>query len=60
MDTAELTGKLEALRGEGRLLEGLEEGRRLLEDASSDLARSVACFEMACNLAALDSDLGSA
>ena len=52
--------RLEALRGEGRLLEGLEVGRRLLEEAGTDLARSVACFEMACNLAELESDLDQA
>ncbi len=51
---------IEALRNEGSHEEASEAGRRLLEEASSDFSKSIACYEMACNLVEMDGDLEQA
>ncbi len=51
---------IEALRSEGKYREGNRIGRLLLREDSSDFARTVAYFEMACNLAEMEEDLDSA
>ncbi|MEE8524099.1 MAG: tetratricopeptide repeat protein, partial [Thermoanaerobaculia bacterium] len=51
---------IEALRLEGKYREGNRVGRSLLEDSDSDLAKTVAYFELAFNLAEMDEDLDQA
>lgn len=51
---------IEALRGEGKLREGLQLARRFLDQAGSDSARSVAYYELAYNLAEMEQDLDQA
>jgi len=51
---------MEALRSEGRYREGNRIGRRLLEEGSSNFARAIAYYEMACNLAEMEEDLDQA
>lgn len=51
---------IEALRSAGRLREGNQVGERLLEEGSSDYARSIGYYEMAFNLAELEEDLDRA
>ncbi|MGH9380835.1 MAG: tetratricopeptide repeat protein [Thermoanaerobaculia bacterium] len=51
---------IEALRQEGRLKEGRTLGERLLEEAESDFARTVACYELACSLAEMEEELDRA
>lgn len=51
---------IEALRGQGRLREGNTVGRRLLEDSATPFGQTLACYEMACNLAEMEEDLDSA
>ena len=52
---------MEAMRSQGRYREGLKVGQRLLDEGCSDQGRSVACYEMAWNLAEMeDADLEDA
>lgn len=51
---------IEALRGQGRLREGNTFGRRLLEESASPFGQTLACYEMACNLAEMEEDLDGA
>jgi tetratricopeptide (TPR) repeat protein len=51
---------IESLRGQGRLREGNLLGRRLLEDSATPFGQTLACYEMACNLAEMDEDLDHA
>lgn len=51
---------MEALRAEGRLREGNKVGRRMLAESSSNLAKTIAYYEMAWNLAELEQDLDEA
>ncbi len=51
---------IESLRGEGKYREGNEIGRRLLEEGGSNFTKSIACYEMAYNLAEMDEDLDEA
>ncbi|HVS03819.1 MAG TPA: tetratricopeptide repeat protein [Thermoanaerobaculia bacterium] len=51
---------IEALRGEGRYQEGNRLGRQLLARVRSDFSRSLACYELARNLAELEEDLDEA
>lgn len=51
---------IEALRGQGRLREGNAVGRRLLEDSATPFGQTLACYEMACNLAEMEEDLDGA
>ncbi len=48
---------IEALRSEGRYREGHRIGRDLLEEGTSSFAKTIAYYEMACNLAEMDEDL---
>ncbi len=51
---------IESLRSEGRFREGYRVGRRLLEEGSSNFARTIAYYEMAFSLAEMDEDLDRA
>jgi len=51
---------IEALRSEGKYREGNRIGRLLLSEGGSDLAKTVAYFEMAFNLAEIEEDLDDA
>jgi tetratricopeptide (TPR) repeat protein len=51
---------IEALRSAGRLREGNQVGERLIEEGSSDYARTIGYYEMAFNLAELEEDLDRA
>jgi tetratricopeptide (TPR) repeat protein len=51
---------IEALRSSGRLREGNQVGRRLLDEGSSAYARTIGYYEMAINLAELEEDLDEA
>jgi len=51
---------IEALRSEGRYKEGNRIGERLLEEDSSNFARTIAYYEMAYNLAEMEEDLDQA
>ncbi len=51
---------IEALRGEGKFVEGNRIGRRLLEEGSSDFSKAIAYYEMAYNLAEMEEDLDEA
>ncbi len=51
---------IEALRLEGKYREGNRIGRLMLADGGSDLAKTVAYFEMAFNLADMEEDLDDA
>ena len=51
---------IEALRQEGKYREGNRIGRWMLQDDPSDFAKTVAYFEMACNLADMEEDLDDA
>ena len=51
---------IESLRSEGKFLEGNKIGRRMLDEGTSDFARTIAYYEMAYNLAELESDLDEA
>lgn len=48
---------IEALRAEGRLREGDRLGHALLERSQGDFARTVAYYELSCNLAEMGEDL---
>lgn len=50
----------EALRSQGKLREGNRLGRRLLEEGESNFARTIACYELAYNLAEMEEDLDEA
>jgi tetratricopeptide (TPR) repeat protein len=49
-----------ALRGEGKFREGNRIGRNLLEEGTSNFARTIAYYEMAYNLAEMEEDLDQA
>ncbi len=51
---------IEALRQEGNYREGNRIGRMLLNSDPSDFAQTVACFELACNLADMEENLDEA
>lgn len=51
---------IEALRGEGRYREGNRVGVRLLDEGTSNFAKTIAYYEMAYNLAELEEDLDQA
>ena len=51
---------IEALRGEGKFLEGNRIGQRLLEEGASDFSKAIAYYEMAYNLAEMEEDLDEA
>jgi tetratricopeptide (TPR) repeat protein len=51
---------IEALRSSGRLREGNQIGRRLLEEGTSNYARTIGYYEMARNLAEMEEDLDRA
>ena len=51
---------MEALRGEGRHREGNQVGTRLLDEGTSNFAKTIAYYEMAYNLAELEEDLDQA
>lgn len=51
---------IEALRSQGRLRESHRLGRRLLGELDSDFAQTVACFELALDLAEIEEDLDDA
>ncbi|MDX1382797.1 MAG: tetratricopeptide repeat protein [Thermoanaerobaculia bacterium] len=51
---------MEALRGEGRYREGNQVGTRLLDEGTSNFAKTIAYYEMAYNLAELEEDLDQA
>lgn len=51
---------IEALRAEGRFREGNRLGERLLAETTSDFGRTVAYFELACNLAEMEEELDRA
>ena len=51
---------IEALRAEGRLEEGNRIGRRMLEESSTNLAQTIAYYELASNLAELEEGLSEA
>ncbi|HEX2254929.1 MAG TPA: tetratricopeptide repeat protein [Thermoanaerobaculia bacterium] len=50
----------EALRGQGKFREGNRLGRRLLAESPSPFTQTVACYEMAYNLAEMEEDLDEA
>lgn len=54
------TTLIEALRSEGKYHEGNRVGRLLLAEGRSAWSRTLACYEMACNLAELGEDLDEA
>lgn len=51
---------IEALRGEGKYREGNTVGRQMLNEGSSNFAKTIAYYEMAYNLAELEEDLDQA
>lgn len=51
---------IEALRSQGRFREGDRLGRALLSEGGSDVVETVACFEIAMNLAEIEEDLDEA
>jgi tetratricopeptide (TPR) repeat protein len=51
---------IEALRSEGRYREGNRIGRRLLDEGTSNFARTIAYYEMAYNMAEMEEDLDEA
>ncbi len=51
---------IEALRAEGRFREGNRLGEVLLQRSETDFGRTVAYFELACNLAEMEEDLDKA
>ncbi len=51
---------IEALRSQGKFREGNRIGRRLLDEGSSNFAKSIAYYEMAYNLAEMEEDLDEA
>ncbi len=50
----------ESLRSQGRFREGNRLGRRLLEEGESSFTKTIAYYEMACNLAEMEEDLDEA
>ena len=48
---------IEALRGEGKYREGNRIGGRLLDEGTSNFAKTIAYYEMAYNLAEMEEDL---
>ncbi|HUO86856.1 MAG TPA: tetratricopeptide repeat protein, partial [Thermoanaerobaculia bacterium] len=50
----------EVLRGQGKFREGNRLARRLLDGAGSSFTRTIAYYEMACNLAEMEEDLDEA
>ena len=51
---------MEALRSQGHYREGNRVGHQLLNEADSDFGKTVACFELALNLAEIEEDLDEA
>lgn len=51
---------IEALRSQGKFREGNRAGLRLLDEVSSNFAKTIAYYEMACNLAEMEEDLDAA
>jgi tetratricopeptide (TPR) repeat protein len=51
---------IESLRSQGKYREGNRVGRRLLDEGQSPLAKSIAYYEMAYNLAEMEEDLDEA
>jgi tetratricopeptide (TPR) repeat protein len=51
---------IEALRSQGKLREGNRIGLSLLDDESSNFTKTIAYYEMACNLAEMEEDLDAA
>jgi len=51
---------IEALRAEGRFREGNKVGRRLLDEGTTNFAKTIAYYEMAYNLAEMEEDLDQA
>ena len=51
---------IEALRSQGKYREGNRIGLRLLDEGSSNFAKSIAYYEMAYNLAEMEEDLDQA
>lgn len=51
---------IEALRSQGKLREGNRIGRRLLDEGASNFSKTIAYYEMACNLAEMEEDLDEA
>src|SRR6202035_1627053 len=51
---------IEALRSQGNFREGNRIGRRLLDEGASNFAKTIAYYEMACNLAEMEEDLDEA
>ncbi len=54
------TTLIEALRSQGKYREGNRLGHRLLDEEGSEFAQSLACLEMAMNLAEIEEDLDDA
>ena len=51
---------IEALRSQGKFLEGNRIGLRLLDEGKSNFTKTLACYEMAFNLAEMEEDLDAA
>ncbi|HTQ81203.1 MAG TPA: tetratricopeptide repeat protein [Thermoanaerobaculia bacterium] len=51
---------IEALRSQGKLREGNRIGLRLLDEGASNFTKTIAYYEMACNLAEMEEDLDAA
>jgi len=51
---------IEALRSQGKFREGNRIGKRLLDEGSSNFTKTIAYYEMACNLAEMEEDLDEA
>jgi tetratricopeptide (TPR) repeat protein len=51
---------IEALRSQGKFREGNRIGRRLLDEGTSNFTKTIAYYEMACNLAEMEEDLDEA
>jgi tetratricopeptide (TPR) repeat protein len=51
---------IEALRSQGKFREGNRVGELLLSEGQSNFAKTIAYYEMACNLAEMEEDLDSA
>ncbi|HEY8021643.1 MAG TPA: tetratricopeptide repeat protein, partial [Thermoanaerobaculia bacterium] len=60
MEATAYAALIEALRSQGKFREGNRIGRRLLDEGSSNFTKTIAYYEMACNLAEMEEDLDEA
>src|SRR5258708_38063715 len=51
---------IEALRSQGKYREGNRVGQRMVDEAGSNFSKTIAYYEMACNLAEMEEDLDEA